>query len=593
MFQISPQKKIDLFQSFISGFPESGSLDEIFEHFFQFIELFYTPLSKDLCTVTALLNKDTFDFEVFHQYPQKLDETFLENQINEIIDKNFLSDCLNDGRVFPISVESHETYFSKIIIPLASLGGPVGYLLLFTGTEKSRIPQDYIDLLKMCSFQLGTWVKGLQLESIKNEFDKRINNAVRLETRRLEEHNQELEKLRKKADSDRQKIIDSNQSKSDFLSSVSHELRTPLSSILGFTDLLSSEHLSDQAREYLYIIQKSSEGLLTVINDILEFTQVENHSLKLQETPFDLVNEIESVINLLDITAKDRGLELTCEFSGIPHNQWLVGDPFRLRQVLISLLNNAINNTIEGFVKLWIIGSENTAQQTQRLKFVVEDSGRGYNPIEIKNLFNSFAYADKGGDDSANRLGLGLAISRKLVEKMGGNLNATSTEGKGSEFYFTIDLARSLSSHPKEKELQAEYEKLIKRINNCKALIVEDNLFNRKLLRKILTGWNFEVIEAGNGKEAIELMHSELNPDIVLMDFQMPIMDGIEATNYIRIWEAKNQRQRVPIVALTAKTLREERDYFLTAGFDEYLLKPFSKTDLLKTFLRIFKKVES
>ena len=577
--ELSPQKKFDLLQSFILDFPKFSNLNEVIENYYNFVDLIFSNQSKINGIVAMILDHNTFDFVEKDRFPKDIEEQTLNTEILDLINSGSLSSALNEGRI-NISAINDEIYKSKILLPLTSINGPLGYLLLLSESLAEDISEDALDVLKLSSFQLATYLRNVEIESLQKDFDLRLNNEVQHEVQQLEEHNQELEKQRRLAETDKENIIRANKSKSIFLSSISHELRTPLNSIIGFTDLLHAEDLPEKAFEYITYIQKSSEGLLSIINDIMEFTEVESDTITLDEKSFDIISEVENVIHLLEVTARDKGIKLEIEISGFEENRWHIGDPMRLKQVLIGLINNAINNTYDGFVKLWIIASDNSSSQTTNFKFVIEDTGIGLSPTKLKELFKIFDYSQVVRPDSPMATGLGLAISKKLIDFMGGHLEATSTENKGSEFYFTIELSKSFSGPNLTAEHLENQNLFIEKIKNKNALIVEDNVFNLKLIIKILEKWNVNITQATNGRDAVDICYKETF-DFILMDYQMPIMDGIEAVNYIRIFESKNQRQKMPIIALTANALKNDRQKFLTAGFDEYLIKPFKQIELI------------
>ena len=362
-----------------------------------------------------------------------------------------------------------------------------------------------------------------------------------------------------------------NQAKSMFLSNMSHELRTPLNAILGFTQLISYDPvLTPELQNDLAIVNRSGEHLLELINDILDLSKIESGQMTLYFSDFDLKKLVRSIEQMLQFKAKSKGLKVIVERdSNLP--QFVHTDEKKLYQVLVNLLGNAIKFTNKGSVTLRV-RSQQSDQTSCRLSFEVEDTGVGIAPTEIDSLFKAFVQAEAGNKLNQGT-GLGLAISQRFVQLMGSQIQVQSTLNRGSIFYFELGVnlpqAVCLASElPQQRVIGIAAGQPTYRI-----LVVEDLEENRRLLVKLLTSVGFEVREATQGVEALEMWESWF-PDVIWMDLRMPIMDGYTATKRIR---EHPKGQETVIIALTASIFEEDREKALMAGCDEFMSKPFQE----------------
>ncbi len=376
-----------------------------------------------------------------------------------------------------------------------------------------------------------------------------------------------------------------NRAKSDFLTTMSHEMRTPMNAILGMADLLSESELQGEQRGYVEIFQKAGANLLALINDILDLSKVESGRFELETIGFDLDVLLEKIVEMMVSRAHDRGLQLKLDISpDVPLG--LVGDPNRLRQILLNLIGNALKFTERGSVTLQV---ELDPKGAGWLRFNVIDTGIGIAAGKSEIIFEPFTQADSSTTRKYGGTGLGLAISKGLVELMGGQLGCVSELGKGSTFYLTVpflvrvEIAPPAADEPSTGEVDAVGAS--GQQMPCRVLLAEDSEYNVLLVKAYLKKSGIDLDVAENGKIAVEKVTSN-RPDLVLMDLQMPVMDGIEATRAIRQWEARTHTLPVPILALTAHAAGEGEGRSLEAGCTEHLTKPIKKATLLEAIAR-------
>ena len=380
----------------------------------------------------------------------------------------------------------------------------------------------------------------------------------------------------------------SAQAKASFLANVSHEIRTPMNGIIGMIDILKRTPLTEEQHEYIDIIGISGENLLMIINDVLDFSKIEAGQITFEHIRFNLCDEVNEVIKILRYKAVQKGLDLSFEIApDVP--QLLIGDPLRLKQVLINLCNNAIKFTEEGYVHVFV-KLVKLSENAVRLHVEVQDTGIGISKENQSKLFKSFSQAEASTTRKFGGTGLGLAISKNLVQMMGGEIGINSEEGKGAIFYFEAEFGIG-EEELTEKETQI-LEESVRDDRTLKILLAEDNVINQKVAILNLQKLGHSVIVVSDGIQAVDAFLKE-SPDVVFMDVQMPNMDGVEATTKIREWEkANNVSNRVPIVAMTANILKSDKDLFVAAGMDDYLGKPFNVSELLRLFDRIHKQLE-
>jgi len=399
--------------------------------------------------------------------------------------------------------------------------------------------------------------------------------------RDLREHLKLIDEMRKS-----EIATESNKAKSDFLASMSHEIRTPMNSIIGFSELALDENITDKTRDYLDNILENSKWLLHIINNILDISKIESGKLELENIPFDMHELFIACRSIISAEAEDKGL--TLHFYAEPSlGKRPLGDPVRLRQVLTNLLSNAVKFTSSGIIKLYAAVKEAT-ENSITITFEVKDSGIGMTPEQINKVLNPFMQAEAGTTRKYGGTGLGLPIANYMIEMMGGKLTIESTPGVGSKFNF--DLTFDTVDIGKDEQLKTRIvlNELKKPSFEGEILLCEDNSFNQQLICEHLNKVGFKTVIADNGKIGVDLVKERVKKsqkqfDLIFMDMHMPVMDGLEATE--KIMELNTG---IPIVALTANIMLQDRELYKTIGMVDYLGKPFTTQELWVCLMKFF-----
>lgn len=410
--------------------------------------------------------------------------------------------------------------------------------------------------------------------------------SLRQRDQQLEEHRKKLKwQVQQRTQAlavEKEKAEQANLAKSRFLANMSHEIRTPMIGVLGAADLLRHQSLEERHRVLVEMIYQSGEALLAILDDILDFSRIEAGQLKLDLVPIDLQTVVRDVVRLMAVNAHSKGIELSLELpETLPA---VVGDPGRIRQILLNLIGNAVKFTTIGAVRVSVQVSEDQEADLCPVLFVVEDTGEGIDPQAQKRIFDSF---DQGDDSTTRRYGgagLGLAIVRDLVALMGGQIQVNSQAGQGSTFKVTLPLALAEDAAPQrpgpEKTLVAaeplSEDTLSVAVNGAprRVLLVEDNPTTQSLIAILFEPTDYALMIVDNGRAAIDFIRKQ-PVDLILMDCQMPEMDGFKATRELRAMGVT-----IPIIALTAYARDEEREQCLAAGMDDFLSKPFRQAEM-------------
>jgi signal transduction histidine kinase/CheY-like chemotaxis protein len=385
-----------------------------------------------------------------------------------------------------------------------------------------------------------------------------------------------LEVVNRELAAARDQALEASRSKSQFLANMSHEIRTPMNGVLATAEMVLDTGLTSEQRELISACHVSGQQLLAILNDILDLSRCESGKLILEQVPFDLHGEVAGLMRLYNVIAQQKGIGLNLLWKA-PAPLWVRGDPTRLRQVLANLMSNALKFTDAGSVSL-TVSSEEDIHPRARTKFIIEDTGIGIAPGTLPNLFSPFVQGDGSTTRRYGGTGLGLAICKQLVTLMGGSIDAHSELGKGSRFLVNVDFERALPVK-QVNDPQADRASLPKRLH---VLVAEDNPVNQLVAQRLLERHGCSVDVVATGTAAV-LRHQAEKYDLILMDCQMPELDGYDAARLIR---TLNHQDRVPIIALTAQAFPGDRERCLAAGMDDYVCKPIDASQFIATVRR-------
>lgn len=573
-------------------------------------KLLDAPLESEMASQSGLLHRQMEGQDVLIQYDHLEDSNWMllsfinTAQIDEqawSIAKNTIFATLISMALAIVFI----IYFSKRVV------SPIkGITDRFKAIQDGK-PESDLELTTTSKDEIGdlVWWFNTFLKSLSEK--RRTEEELRTAKETAEKMGKELAKsnedLSQALEMANRMVIETElatAAKSHFVANMSHEIRTPLNSIIGMADLLADTELTQEQREYVNVFISSGENLLKLINDILDFSKIESGHLSLENIEFNMLELVSDIGTILRVQCINKGIESSWSLDpAIPER--LLGDPGRLRQILMNLIGNAVKFTEKGeiTVSVLLVSSTESDVDTSDIKiltfeFCVRDTGIGISEEKLHTIFDAFTQADPTITRRFGGTGLGLSISKKLTELMGGCLSASSQLGKGSEFRFTIQL-QALSyirsempnvgstngSPPIPSRSTPRVPLSLDTLESLPAqriLLVEDNEMNINLIRMILknTGWQLTI--ARNGQEALE-HHQKESFDLILLDMQMPVMDGHTATVFIRQREACGNCPRVPIIALTANAFKEDVEKCLAAGCDAHLSKPIRKDNLLIT----------
>lgn len=550
--------------------------------------------SSDIEFLYTLTKKEEKFF--FTSASTSLNKLNSKNYITHLTDYPHASEALEKSFIYNATFYETKTnklgQFRSVYIPIKNIYGQT--IILGADYDYSRINK------KIYSSTLNSILKGFffillafpmffsvyYLQRKNSKFlEKRIKERMHELTDEINERKIIEEELKKSYNQLEELAIKANaasQAKSSFLATMSHEIRTPMNGIIGMINILKQSELSLEQKDSLNIIDFSANNLLAIVNDILDFSKIESGQIELEQIPFDLHKSIEDIIKLLSFKTTDKNIALKREIDeDVP--LYAIGDPVRINQIILNLTNNAIKFTEKGSVKIKLERINSTDKEVI-IKISIIDTGIGISDEAKANLFKEFFQANNSISRKYGGTGLGLAISKKLVELMKGKIGVESTLGKGSTFWFTINILKCT----KEEFLQSKHQQpIIKKMEHkLEILVAEDNLINQKIVMANLKKMGHKVDVASNGQIAIELFKQKAY-DIILMDVQMPELNGIEATQAIRLIEEKEGRKPIFIVAMTANVLKEDIEHYLEIGMNSYLSKPFKVEELLNILDKI------
>lgn len=557
----------------------TGNTLDFEENCHSFLTTLMAKKELDSCWV---INSDSnYTFHVTYSIPQ----SFVKEE------KSFSS--LYQNRDYPtsLSYEDDEVLFTDLGLEKGALGifsfSEAGFLVIhsskrthFNNRELNQLVplvNNFLISIEACQVYNSSVSQKEELDRLYNELS--VTNDLLLKEILIRKKSEESLLLEKK------RVEDSLKFKERFLANMSHEIRTPMNGILGMSKLLESAKLSSKNQGHLNSIRSSAKNLLVIINDILDLSKIEAGKLELESIGFHLKDLLKTTISSVEYLATEKDLYIELDYQSELDDMVLVGDPVRLGQIVTNLLSNAIKFTQQGKV---ILSCKSVQKYDEKLcfKFSVQDTGIGIPKDKVRTIFESFKQVDSSTTRKFGGTGLGLSITKQLVDLHHGNIWVESEEGEGTTFSFKITYQLG-----DKKDLPANAQEATNKahLQGLKIMLVEDHKINQVYATSILDEHDVEVKLAENGKQAVDELKANPNYDVILMDMQMPIMGGEEATSVIR----KELKLDVPIIALTANALKGDSEKYISKGMNEYISKPFEEEELIHKINKLTHNVVS
>ncbi len=517
-----------------------------------------------------LLDDDGLDFNLTYYQPA---QSF--NHINQIsnaaIKEGTFAWALNQNRA--VVLHGDKDNLSRLFHVVAIRGKVIGMFIATFDFDTDSINETTLGLLSIILLNCANTIEASALNMKVREQNEVLETKIEERTRQLA-----IEKTRAEA---------ASIAKSNFLATMSHEIRTPMNGVLGMAQVMATTELTEEQQLYLNTILDSGNSLLVIINDILDFSKIEAGKMELENNPFNLNKATADIVSLFQSKGHEKNIQLTYNIENNCPVE-LMGDSLRIKQVLQNLTSNAIKFTEQGSIKISISGSM-IEDHSASLRLSITDSGIGIDQSSQNKLFSDFTQIDSSTTRKFGGTGLGLAICKQLVTLMGGEIGVNSQLGQGATFWFTLNLSLNTNIQTTLPKNKIEYPNQLIPLSGT-ILLVEDNLVNQLVAKAILEKFGLTLDIANDGLQAVQKF-SNNTYDLILMDCQMPVLDGLEATRQIRKNELENKvNQPTPIVALTANAHDKDRGRCIAAGMDDYLQKPIVKDDLYNLLAQYLKQ---